>query len=271
MHFLNETELQNIIAHDGRQDIFVFHDYYIRSSECDMYDLVHTDVLFSLLQEAADIGAEKAGISYKIMDRLQCAWVLSRVSLRLQRSPGVKERVRIYTWQSGMDRINFFRDFYLFDADGEALGAARSSWNVVSISEHKLLPPSAILEGRVNPFLHDFHAFTADPVRVRANFADFTAAPPLFRLIGFSDIDRNSHVNNTRYIAMCRDAADNLGLNGPLVSIDINYIAELVKGQQAEILSVLLPSDEVATSKVAICSRSDSGHDYFRALLRFAD
>ena len=139
MHFLNETELQNIIAHDGRQDIFVFNDYYIRSSECDMYDLVHTDVLFSLLQEAADIGAEKAGISYKIMDRLQCAWVLSRVSLRLQRSPGVKERVRIYTWQSGMDRVNFFRDFYLFDADGEALGAARSSWNVVSINEHKLL------------------------------------------------------------------------------------------------------------------------------------
>ena len=49
----------------------------------------------------------------------------------------------------------------------------------------------------------------------------------------FSEIDRNLHVNNTRYVAWCLDAAHNRSLDqGDVLSIDINYNSEIHFGEK---------------------------------------
>ncbi len=269
MEFLTEKEFVQAIDASAKKEKVVPSEYYIRASECDVHDHVHTDVLFSIMQEAANFGADIAGLDAFSLVNFGAAWVLSRMSLRLQKSPVWRDTVRIYTWQSGLDRANFFRDFYLFGQDGKALGSARSAWNLVSAEEHKLMSPTSVVTLDEYPWIVDFAVAQKAPKRLRANFASFEEAHITSRTPGYSYIDRLGHVNNTRYVAMCRDAADDMGITGNLTGVDINYISEIRKGQKVALNAVILAETETET-KVAIKASAPEGQDHFRAILRFA-
>ncbi len=268
MDFLTEAIFTEDIDALARPDKVVVSEYSIRASECDMHDLVHTDVIFSIMQEAANFAAIRAGIDAVNLDTIGSAWVLSRMSLRLKKNPAWKDTVRIYTWQSGLDRANFFRDFYLYTEAGEPLGSARSAWNLVSATEHKLVSPAAIVARGEYPWIVDYKVAEKDPKRLRANFADFTDANITQRTPGYSDVDRLGHVNNTRYIAMCRDAADELGVNGILRGVDINYVSEIRKGQEISLNAVKV-AETAERTKVAVKASNTEDRDYFRAILTF--
>ncbi len=256
------TFLKEIQGYDTAS--FHYEDYRIRASECDEHGFAHTHILFSICQEVSNGGADKAGLSAAKMRELGATWVLSRVSLELKQSPRWRDKVRVYTWQSDMDRISFMRDYYMFDESGEPFGTARASWNIISLAEHKLLGPTTIFPDRKNPHLVDLSAFTDSALRLRANYADFADAEPFPVTAGYSAIDRNGHVNNTRYVAMSIDAAQRLLPGHALARYDINFVTEMLKGDSAEVLAVALPENQIAVKAL-----STTGKDHFRALITY--
>lgn len=102
-----------------------------------------------------------------------------------------------------------------------------------------------------------------DAPKVDADEAMAAANPVLRHVCRASDIDRNLHVNNTRYIAWCLDALQTAEVDSdPVVGIDMNYLSELRLSDEA-LLFVGTPSD----GTVLVEGRRSDGSPVFRARL----
>jgi acyl-ACP thioesterase len=66
-----------------------------------------------------------------------------------------------------------------------------------------------------------------DPIFINLE-EDNSERHSIIKYADYSEIDRNMHVNNTRYVSWCMDAAykDTLSKNDYL-SVDINYLSEI--------------------------------------------
>ena len=62
--------------------------------------------------------------------------------------------------------------------------------------------------------------------------------PALVKYADACDIDRNLHVNNTRYVAWCVDTVNRIASDRPVITgIDINYLSEVKFGSKIHIFA----------------------------------
>ena len=239
--------------------------YEVRGTDTDQRDRLHMHALFSLMQEAAALHAEHLGFGAEQFDPQGITWVLLRVSVRMDSFPAWKERFTIETWPSGTDRLYGLRDFRFFREDGTSAGVATTTWLVVDTATRRprrFVPPAAEGETTAADTPVD-RSLPFDAPKVDADEAMAAANPVLRHVCRASDIDRNLHVNNTRYIAWCLDALQTAeGDPDPVVGIDMNYLFELRLSDEA-LLFVGTPSD----GAVLVEGRRSDGSPVFRARL----
>ena len=238
--------------------------YEVRGTDTDPSDRLHLHALFSMMQEAAALHAEHLGFGAAQFDPQGLTWLLLRVSVRMDSFPSWKEKLLIETWPSGMDRLYGLRDFRFYREDGSQAGAATSTWLVVDAASRRpkrFVPPSAEGAGGLTERSLRFDALKLD---AEPSLADI--GPSLRHVCRASEIDRNRHVGNTRYVAWCLDALGTEGAaSGPVVGIDMNYLAELHLSDEA-LLFVGARTD----GSIAVEGRRTDGTAVFRARLRTA-
>lgn len=220
--------------------------YDIHGTDTDFKDHVQMHSLFSMMQEAASLNADVYGWGSEVLDQLDTCWLLLRVSVRMTRRPSWQEKISIETWSRGADRIYFLRDFFFFDGSGAKIGTGSSIWILANKTTHRPVRPAAIME--LAKIASDpLKAMPFDPPKISAKAdnawmaANLSRDNTIVKFADFSEIDRNLHVNNTRYIAWCMDAAHNRALDqGDILGIDINYNSEIHFGEKV----VLFYEDE---------------------------
>ncbi len=271
MLFLSEKDLLKQIEDSNSQNAVFYEDFKVRDSECDPFLRVHSRVLFSLMQEASAHHVNSMP-AYDVLDNTSLNWILNRMSIRLSHNPKVGDTVRIYTWQSNINRLGFFRDYYLFDKEGRAFGAARSFWTILNFDVHELINPMMLFTGALDPPMSKLRALPIQPIRLRRDFADFTDKKSYGTTVAYSNLDRNHHMNNTQYIDLCRNAAALYEPGTNLVSLDINYVAELLLGENIRV-DVEKKEDDIKAgeNKFAIQAVNDADAVSFRALITLID
>lgn len=258
MNIINEEELLRIWKEDGRHDAVHSETFRLRSSEVDSRGWVHLSVILSFFEEIAHGHTLVYGMEYGQLQNAGYTWLLNRMGVEILRLPAWLDEIKIYTWQSDANRAGFFRDYYVFDSEGEPLIAASSFWVVTTLAEHKIVDPSIAMQFGHNdaPVILGFKALAKPIKKLRRNFADFSndEVSRTKRIIGFSDLDINNHVNNTNYISIARDAVDLVVPNGYVNRFDISYTAELLKNDLIEVETII--TDEVDDSAtVAVRAR----------------
>lgn len=182
--------------------------------------------LCEYMQEAAGNHAALLGLSIEKLHSEGVAWVLARMRVVPECLPKVHDTVEVTTWPVGVEGLQYRRDFIMRDVNGNVLLRAVSQWVVVSLATRKV--------GRVPAFIAEVALDNAETVmqdekrRFPEVAANHEAAVFTARL---SDIDRNLHVNNVRYMdwlfesvpAAVREECD-------LADIEIMYKAESYPG-----------------------------------------
>lgn len=215
--------------------------YTIRGTETDWSDRLSLPALFSLMQESAVFNAEEHGWGADTLDPLHICWVLIRVSVRMNEFPRWRDVLRVETWPRDLDRLVFLRDFsFGFESGGvssSSIGGATTSWVLVDRDTHRPRRPGSI----------PYDPSCTEPGRKAVGF-DASAIPPvpglcdgnpaLVKYADACDIDRNLHVNNSRYVAWCVDTVARLASDRPvLTGIDINYLSEVKFGSKVHIFA----------------------------------
>lgn len=235
----------------------------IRGTDTDHHDQLNLSALFSYMQEAAFRHFEEYAPDRDLGERGLC-WVLIRLSVRLQRWPQWKETVAVQTWQSGIRRLTFLRQYRFLDQTGGIIGEATSEWLIVDQKKHKPAKPPQEWADTV-PASREVGC-----ERLDSNY-QWPEKPILVKYADYSDIDRNQHVNNTRYVAWSIDAIqamrrhDDSSLPPPvhIRQFDIYYRRETSLGTRLDLFCLTVGESE-ETFEIRAVRHSD-GIELFRA------
>jgi acyl-ACP thioesterase len=182
---------------------------------------------FDYFQEAAIRHAEILGLGRAALAEAKQAWILSRMSVLMERRPKQGEAITVRTWPRGSQKLFFIRDYALLDASGKPAVRAKSGWVIFDIENKRPMRPEGIIAGL--PRNEGRDALPEGPAALSAFDVLLKGAS---RQAAYSDIDANGHVNNARYIQWIEDALPpDFFYGAPGFSLDINYLSEVTLGE----------------------------------------
>jgi acyl-ACP thioesterase len=215
--------------------------YHIDLRDVDFSKKLKLSALFSYFQDVASLASGNLGFGIDTLEeKFGVAWVLVRIKVDVIRYPEWNEEVVIETWPLEPTKVEFDRDFLVKDKDGKVIIKAVSKWVIMDIKERKLKRTEFIniqypekindraIEGKLGK-LKDFGQLQSAYKKV----------------IGYSDIDFNGHLNNSKYVDYimdCFDMEDHKKYD--VQTIDVNFINEALPGE-----TILLQKDVSAAGE----------------------
>ncbi len=178
--------------------------------------------LCDLLQEAAGehaLASDREG--FPLPGGGWSTWVMSRLRLRVDRRPRMRERIEVETWPAALDGLRATRDFRVTGVGGEVLAAATSLWILIDVARRRPVRLPAAMDG------------FAVPDKPRAlRLGDPPDAPGETEhartfAVRHSDLDRVGHANNVRFVEWVLEALPDLD---GLTEVEVLYRSEAVYG-----------------------------------------
>jgi acyl-ACP thioesterase len=219
----------------------------VRFGAIDKSDSMTLDSIFNYFQEAAISHAENLGVGREAMERTNQVWLLSRMSVKIDRRPKYGETVTVRTWPRGAEKLFTRRDYDILGADGKAAVRASSSWIIVDINKRRPMRPQAIVE--TMPLNEGLDAL---PCAVNGDAAVALEENPSLQkcrehLSLYTDVDYNGHVNNISYIRWIEDAINpELLEQAKQMRLDINYMNEVLRDEITGIWTALIETTPAA-------------------------
>ncbi|MCL2271980.1 MAG: thioesterase [Treponema sp.] len=201
----------------------------VRFGAIDRSDRMTLDAVFRFFQEAAISHAENLNVGRDEMIQTGQGWVLSRMSVRVDRRPDYYETVTVRTWPQGWEKLFVIRNYEILDKNNTAIIRASSAWLVVDIEKRRPLRPQAVLTNM--PGNEELEALSYE--NGDAPLSSLAERDSLQKIIErkalYTDVDYNGHVNNARYIQWIEDTLDpKLLETAGKMRFDINYLNEIL-------------------------------------------
>jgi len=239
----------------------------VRFGSIDRSDRLTLDAVFQFFQEAAISHAENLGVGREDMARSRQAWILSRISVQVDRRPEYYETITVRTWPRDAEKLFAIRDYDIRDAKDVPVVRARSGWIIVDMEKRRPLRPQSIMD--TMPKNEGLDALPSGPVSLTTR-NDLRKTGERAAL--YTDVDYNGHVNNVRYIQWIEDAVDSGVLEkADKMRLDINYLNEILPGETTEIWSAPIQDDGTPNAAAAFAfegRNAGTGQAAFRAELR---
>lgn len=178
------------------------------------------------MEEAAGINAATLGAAIEKLQAEGLTWVLARMQLEIDNLPQTGDEVVVKTWPVNVEKAQFRRDFNIADNTGKPLARAITDWVVLNLESRRL--------ERMPAFVAALQPEDAPKVMEKEKFKFPASAnvPELSRfVVRKSDIDRNLHVNNVRFLDwMLESVPEDFVKGRKLAGLQIIFRAEAVYG-----------------------------------------
>lgn len=202
-------------------------NYKIELSDVDFNKKLRVSGLFKLFQDIASMASDNLGFGIETLEsKFGVAWILMRIRVDVSRLPSLGDEVMLETWPLKPSKIEFERDFLIRGSSGEIIAKASSTWAIIDISTRRLAKTERI-SIKYPEEIQD-RAIDCRLGKIKAAGEMKTVYK---RVIGYSDIDFNGHLNNSKYVDFIMDCFDIDKHNRYSVkSIEVNFINEILPG-----------------------------------------
>lgn len=206
-------------------------EFMVHQSECDPWNRMTPGAVLRRAQEISTVQCEGLGVDNVMYQKTHTLFLLSRISLEVNRMPARGERLVLQTRPYNMNRALFQRVTALMDKEGNTLCEADSRWVLVDTGTRRILrkPP----EGFVNPFTEpqgpEGHDMKMPPHQ--------EPLPRCSQRAAYTMCDINGHINNTRYADLVCDLLPTEKLKqGPVRKMLLFYHSEIRLGEEFAVL-----------------------------------
>ena len=159
----------------------------------DCQGLLKTSAMLYMCQVAAGEQCRLYDLDWDTLHKRNLFWAVIRVCAQICRLPRYGEPVRVVTWPMVTTRSAFPRTTEGYDKDGSLLFRVTNLWVLVDTVKRAMLLP-----GKSGVELEGIELGRELPLPGSIYPEPFANRTP--RQVAEEDIDRNGHVNNTRYI-----------------------------------------------------------------------
>ena len=212
-------------------NIFTTHNS-IEAIHLDATRQVSPAVLLHFVQEAAGGHCLQLGLDWESLAKKGLFWAVIRHRLEICRLPREGEIIQIETWPMPTTRSAFPRAAAGYDQAGNLLFRCTSLWVLMDRESRQMVLPGksgialdGILRGTELPA----------PGSLVPSGGDTAAT----RQVWFSELDRNGHMNNTRYLDWAMDLLPPpLRRTKMLQEASLCYLSEIREGDQISLSCV---------------------------------
>lgn len=203
-------------------------DVEFRTNDFDSTDFITPTAILSLFQDIAGLHAFNLGIGYEALLEKGFYWVLVRNRFDIFKNPIPLTKGRLITWPHEKGRVDFNREYVLYDEDNEVVARGISKWVLIDTVNRRIARTSNITYGEG---VHVKENFYQDVLKLKIPTIDN------FRLKGHhivmkSDLDHNNHMNNSKYTDIIFNVcSDNIKIK----KFNIDYIKETTLGDVIDI------------------------------------
>lgn len=151
--------------------------------------------LANFLQDIAGRHAMTLGWAVEDLHNAGTTWVLSRIYVEIHHLPMHMKNVIVKTWPTGGERLFAYRDFEVHTEDGQLVAKGRSAWVVMNLETRRPLFVPEEVKNMAGLYPEPAVQF---PERKVPGATKAEICLPI--KVRMSDLDRNIHVNNVRFI-----------------------------------------------------------------------
>jgi acyl-ACP thioesterase len=216
--------------------------FHIESYTCDFTEKATLSGIGGYILDVASRHAEERGFGYGDVSKDNVAWVLSRLSIKMDSYPDFNRTIRIETWVEGVERFFTRRCFCIYDEDGTILGYARSIWAAINIETRR---PIDIASWR--PDLAEYAIPEKEcPVEKFSKIPALEEVEPSMGYsVRYSDIDINKHMNSIKYIEHIVNVFDlDIFREKIIHKFEIVYLAEGIFGDKLKLYKQEISPEE---------------------------
>ena len=202
----------------------------ISSNDVDSSLTLRVSSLFKLIQDVIMHHTEELGVGVKETIDKGILWVISRAYVEFYRLPHYQEEVTCYTYP-GDPKLGLIypRYFYMVDKNNEVLLRFSSIWALIDKNTRRPVS-SKIIEERSKGEKY------SDELPLPKKIEDIPSSLVMEKVIKYSDVDLNGHLNNTKYIELFQDLHSSMFYKEKkMATLLLNYNKEVKEGQKVSI------------------------------------
>lgn len=209
--------------------MIVENEYTVKLSEIGIGNKATNKAILSYLEDTGGIHSNKAGYGIYDIPKTHLSWVLLEWKLKVIRRPNYTEKVKVLTWSKDAVKFYTFRDFEVYDENGELIILASSKWVLLDVTKGKIVRIDPEIISKYEPELNRkaFEDEEFEKIKEPENEqfeAEYTARR--------ADIDINQHIHNLNYIEIANEVLpEDVYRNQHLDNVRITYKKEIKFGE----------------------------------------
>ncbi|SDC42680.1 acyl-[acyl-carrier-protein] thioesterase [Williamwhitmania taraxaci] len=216
--------------HLKNQDTTLRLPYPITSADTDMNARLKLSSLTNFLVQAAITSADSLGFGFGGLRQQKLFWVLSRLTIEIERPLTWYQSCEVETWPKDLDKILYLRDYLIRNQEQQLVAKATSGWLAIDLKTKR----PKTFEGDISIFnqLKDKHALSILPEKLfPVKGGNAVEIKPTF-----FDFDLNGHVTATRYIDWMMDTFPiDFHKNNYPKKLSINFLKEIMPGEAIQL------------------------------------
>ena len=203
--------------------------YEISAIHLDRYGRVKPSVILYFAQEAAGGHCQELSLDWDTLKKRNLFWAVIRHRVQISRLPAAGETITVETWPMPTTRSAFPRATVAYDAQGAEVFRSVSLWVLMDTQTRAMVLPGK------------------SGIELTGTLRGTELAPPssilpkplvntVSRRVGYTELDRNGHMNNTRYLDWIDDLLpSDFHRAHPIREFTVCYLSEAREEQRIDL------------------------------------
>ena len=173
-------------------------NFTLSDMDVDCFGKMKLSTLLFCAQEVAGKHSALLGADYDSLIEKKLFWAVTRHRVQISRLPVLGETITVETWPMPTSRVAYPRSLVAYDAGGNELFRSISLWVLMDMSSRAMvLPGKSGVEVR--------GTLTGGELSVPHSLVPRIMPNCVRRTVTYTCLDRNGHMNNTRYLDWVED------------------------------------------------------------------
>ena len=173
-------------------------EFHILGSSVDRFGRLKPSMLLYYLQEVAGIHGSSLGASFEALAAQNLFWAIIRQKVQITRLPMSGETIYMETWPMPTTKVCYPRSTVAYDSHGNELFRSISMWVLMDTQTRAM-----ILPGKSGVTVQGL--LTGTELAAPGSLVPHEMEHLIKRRVCYTDLDRNGHMNNTKYLEWMAD------------------------------------------------------------------
>ena len=204
-------------------------EFTVNDNAVDRYGRLKPSMILYFVQEVAGRHFDAISMDYDALASRGMLWAIIRQRVQITRIPRRGERIRLETWPMPTTRVAYPRSVVAYDEAGSELFRSISLWVLMDLNSRNM-----ILPGKSGITVTG--TLRGNELAVPGALPSKLLRSSRSRTVCFTDLDRNGHMNNTRYLDWIDDLLPSaFHEDHSFREFTVCYLSETREGQELEL------------------------------------